>query len=118
MRGLPVVKPPWGRITAIDMKTGEHAWMMANADTPKAVKDHPDLKGVIDSAAPALPSRAGLLATKTLLFAGEGEGGSPVLRAHDKATGQILAEIELPGTQMGLPMTYVLGRPAVCRDVR
>jgi quinoprotein glucose dehydrogenase len=54
-------------------------------------------------------SRAGLLATKTLLFAGEGEGGSPVLRAHDKATGEILAKIDLPGTQTGLPMTYVWG---------
>ncbi len=106
VRGLPIVKPPWGRITAIDMKTGQHAWMMANADTPKVVAEHPALQGM------AIPrtgvaSRAGLLATRTLLFAGEGEGGSPVFRAHDKATGKILAEIALPATQTGLPMTYV-----------
>jgi glucose dehydrogenase len=106
--GLPIVKPPWGRITAIDMKTGQHAWMMANADTPKSVTDNPAVRGV---AVPrtGIASRAGLLATRTLLFAGEGEGGSPVFRAHDKATGEILAEIALPGAQTGLPMTYVWG---------
>jgi quinoprotein glucose dehydrogenase len=44
--------------------------------------------------------------TKSLLFAGEGQGGNPVFRAHDKASGEILAEIELPASQTGLPMTY------------
>jgi len=106
--GLPVVKPPWGRITAIDMTSGQHAWMIPNADTPKAIRDNPALKGV-DLRRTGIPSRAGLLATKTLLFAGEGEGGSPVLRAHDKATGAIIAEIALPATQTGLPMSYVWG---------
>jgi quinoprotein glucose dehydrogenase len=106
VQGLPLVKPPWGRITAIDLKSGQHAWMIANADTPANVVGHPALKGV------ALPrtgiaKQAGLLVTKTLLFAGEGEGGSPVLRAHDKATGAILAAIKLPASQVGLPMTYV-----------
>ena len=48
-----------------------------------------------------------MLVTKTLLFAGEGDGGSPVFRAHDKATGKILAEIPLPLSQTGLPMTYI-----------
>jgi glucose dehydrogenase len=54
------------------------------------------------------PTRAGILVTKTLVFAGEGAGGDPVLRAHEKSTGQILAEIDLPGSQNGLPMTYSL----------
>jgi len=108
VRGLPVIKPPWGRITAIDMKTGQHGWMMANADTPRNIAEHPDLKGLTFPRT-GVPSRAGLLATKTLLFAGEGEGGSPVLRAHDKATGQILASVALPGSQTGLPMTYIWG---------
>ncbi len=107
VRGLPLIKPPYGRITAIDMKSGDHAWMMANADTPRQIATNPALAGV------TLPrtgvvSRAGLLATKTLLFAGEGMQGSAVFRAHDKATGAIVAEIPLPGTQTGLPMTYVL----------
>jgi glucose dehydrogenase len=104
--GLPLIKPPWGRITAIDMKTGRQVWTMANADTPKAVRDNPALKGV-DLPRTGVPSRAGLLATSTLLFAGEGDGGSPVLRAHDKATGAIVAQIALPAAQAGLPMTYV-----------
>jgi quinoprotein glucose dehydrogenase len=90
------------------MKTGEHAWMMANADTPREIAEHADLRGV-DLGRTGVASRAGLLATRTLLFAGEGEGGSPILRAHDKASGAILAEIALPGTQTGLPMTYVWG---------
>ena len=54
------------------------------------------------------PSRAGILVTKTLLFAGEGWGGQPVFRAYDKATGQILWEAQIPaGTQTSLPMTYM-----------
>lgn len=106
VRGLPIVKPPWGRITAIDMTTGDHTWMIANANTPKAIAEHPDLKGLAIPRT-GIASRAGLLATKTLLFAGEGEGGSPIFRAHDKATGEIVAEIALPASQTGLPMTYV-----------
>lgn len=106
VRGLSVVKPPWGRITAIDMKSGAHAWMMANADTPAAVRDNPALAGV-DLPRTGVASRAGLLVTRALLFAGEGASGSPVFRAHDKATGEILAQVALPGTQTGLPMTYV-----------
>jgi quinoprotein glucose dehydrogenase len=108
VRGLPVIKPPWGRITAIDMKTGQQAWMIANADTPKNVMENPALQGVTIPRT-GIASRAGLLATRTLLFAGEGDGGSPVFRAHDKATGEILATIALPGSQTGLPMTYVWG---------
>lgn len=104
--GLPLIKPPYGRITAIDLKTGQHAWMMANADTPRRIADNPALKGVTLPRT-GIATQAGLLVTKTLLFAGEGDGGSPVFRAHDKATGRILAELALPASQVGLPMTYV-----------
>jgi quinoprotein glucose dehydrogenase len=106
VRGLPLVKPPYGRITAIDLNSGDHKWMIANGDTPPAIASNPALAGV-SLPRTGVPTRAGLLATRTLLFAGEGEGGAPVLRAHDKATGEILAEIALPGAQTGLPMTYV-----------
>jgi quinoprotein glucose dehydrogenase len=104
--GLPVVKPPWGRITAIDLNTGEHVWMLANGATPAQIAEHPALAGV-ELPRTGKPSRAGLLVTKTLLFAGEGLGGDPVFRAHDKASGEIIAEIELPATQSGIPMTYM-----------
>jgi quinoprotein glucose dehydrogenase len=103
--GLPLAKPPWGRITAIDMNTGEHAWMVANGDTPEDVVNNPALAG-IDIPRTGKPVRATLLATKTLLIAGEGWNGDPILRAHDKATGAIVGEIELPGATGSKPMTY------------
>jgi quinoprotein glucose dehydrogenase len=103
--GLPIVKPPYGRITAIDMNTGDHAWMIANADTPAAIADNPALAG-IEIPRTGVETKSGLLLTKTLLFAGEGVGGGPMLRAHNKETGEIVAEIEMPGTQTGQPFTY------------
>jgi quinoprotein glucose dehydrogenase len=105
--GLPIVKPPYGRITAIDMNKGEIAWQIANGDTPAEIKNHPLLKGV-NLPRTGSQSRAGTLVTKTLLFAGEGYGGLPVFRAYDKKTGQIAWETALPGgPQTGLPMTYL-----------
>ena len=112
-QGLPLFKPPWGRITAIDLNAGEIAWQVPNGDAPDYVKDHPALEG-IDVGRTGRPDRGGLLVTRTLLFAGEGGGmfaaygsGGNMLRAHDKATGEVVAEIELPANQTGLPMTYV-----------
>ena len=105
--GLPLVKPPWGRITAIDMNTGEHAWMIANGDTPADVVNNPALAG-IDIPRTGKMTRSTLLVTKTLLFAGEGWGADPILRAIDKATGDLIAEIELPGAVGSKPMTYMV----------
>jgi quinoprotein glucose dehydrogenase len=105
--GLPLMKPPYGRITAYDMNQGTIAWQIANGDTPPAIKNHAALKG-LDIPRTGSQSRAGLLVTKTLLFAGEGWGGQPVFRAYDKATGQIVWETTIPaGTQTSLPMTYM-----------
>jgi quinoprotein glucose dehydrogenase len=114
-QGLPIVKPPYGRITAIDLNTGDHAWMVPNGDTPEWIKNHPALKGV------TIPptgryEHVGLMVTKTLLFAGEGSGlfavppgtGGPMLRAHDKKTGEVLSEFRLPANQSGIPMTYMV----------
>jgi len=105
--GLPLAKPPWGRITAIDMNTGEHAWMVPNGDTPDDVLANPALAGV-DIPQTGKMSRATLLVTKTLLIAGEGWGGDPVLRAYDKATGAVLGKIDLPGATGAKPMTYMI----------
>ncbi|MCB1671029.1 MAG: PQQ-binding-like beta-propeller repeat protein [Pseudomonadales bacterium] len=108
VQGLEIVKPPYGRITAIDMNSGEHLWMIANADTPERMANHRLLQGV-DLPRTGIPTRAGVLLTKSLLFVAEGTGGpdaSPIFRAVDKQTGDILAEIELPNLQTGLPMTY------------
>ena len=89
--GLPLMKPPYGRITAYDMNKGEIAWQIANGDTPPAIKNIPALKG-LNIPRTGSPSHAGILVTKTLLFAGEGWGGLPMFRAYDKATGQIIWE--------------------------
>lgn len=111
--GLPLVRPPWGRITAIDLKTGQHSWTMANADTPEEVLRHEKLRGV-DIPRTGHAERVGMLVTKSLLFAGEGaglyvaRGGGNRFRAHDKGTGEILAEMELPANQSGMPMTYAI----------
>jgi len=107
---IPMIKPPWGRITAIDMDTGRKRWTIANDDTPAYIANHPALEG-IKLPRTGRPERAGLLVTRTLLFAGTGNGGGGapaegVLRAHDKDTGEILAEIPLPAHQTGVPMTY------------
>jgi quinoprotein glucose dehydrogenase len=106
--GLPLIKPPYGRITAIDMNTGEHRWMVPNGDTPDDIKSNAALKGE-SLPATGKPSKALLLVTKTLLFAGEGYGGGPILRVYDKATGKVVTELTLPATPSGKPMSYMLG---------
>ena len=107
VQGLPLLKPPYGRITAIDLNTGEHLWMIANGDTPESIRNHPALEEV-ELPRTGKATRAGLLVTKSLLFAGESWSGDPVFRAHDKNSGEIIAEIELPASQTGLPMTYAI----------
>jgi quinoprotein glucose dehydrogenase len=104
--GIPLIKPPWGRIVAVDMNTGEHKWMVPNGDTPKNIKEHPLLKGV-DIPKTGKANRFGSLVTKTLLFVGEGYDGDPYFHAYDKATGQLVASIQLPAAQSGMPMTYM-----------
>ena len=86
---IPIAKPPWGRITAIDMSSGKIKWSVANGETPEAITNNPYLKGV-EILRTGKATRAGLLLTKTLLFAGEGFGGDPVFRAHDKYNGCLL----------------------------
>jgi quinoprotein glucose dehydrogenase len=113
--GLPLVKPPWGRITAIDLNTGDHVWMVPNGIAPAYVREHEALQGV-DLGGAGNPERAPLLVTRTLLFSGDGAGlfasgpggGGPNFRALDKATGETLFEMELPANETGLPMTYML----------
>ena len=111
---LPLLKPPWGWISALDMNTGKLLWQRPNSGTPEEIKKHPQLAGV------AIPDtgnddRSALLVTKTLLFSGEGAGmygarwGGSLFRAHDKRSGELLAEIELGQRQTGVPMTYAIG---------
>ena len=116
-QGLSLVKPPWGRITAIDLNTGDHVWMIPNGPTPEAVKNHPALEGVdVDRTGSA--DASGLLVTKTLLFSGSSGlhaslppgQGSPNLLAIDKATGEVVFEYALPDglRPTAVPMTYLI----------
>ena len=111
-RGLPLVKPPWGRITAIDLNTGDHLWMVPNGE---GIRDHEALQG-LDLPKLGTPGRPAPLLTKTLLFIGEGSpsmlamprfAGGKMFRAYDKDTGEVLWEMELPAGTTGAPMTYM-----------
>src|SRR5207237_8113286 len=110
--GIPVLKPPDGRITAYNLNSGGEVWMVPNGDRPR---NHPLLK---DLHLPPLgvPNRPAPLLTKTLLCIGEGSDaviGTPQVswawgtkfRAYNKATGQVVWEIDLPSGTTGAPMT-------------
>ena len=107
VRGLPLIKPPYSRVTAINLNTGEHAWMVPAGETPAEIRNNPALQGL------TIPNTGGqsrpvVLATKTLLFIGEPGRGQLTFRAHDKATGAVVAEIPIPGGIGSSPMTYAL----------
>ena len=110
--GLPIVKPPYGRVTAYNMDKGTIVWMAANGDGPR---NHPLLNGLN---LPPLGNsgRPAPMLTKTLLFVGDssdavmgqaGISGAAKLRAFDKATGKVIAELDLPVGATGGPMTYM-----------
>ncbi len=111
--GLPLFKPPWGRITAIDLNTGDHAWMIPHGDGPREQVS----KLVGKDVGPLGSGGGGPVLTKTLLFVGQGAGGrggrsgggSNVLRAFDKSNGKVVAEVVLPAAPSGTPMTYMAG---------
>ena len=113
IRGLPLIKPPWGRITAIDLKTGDHLWQIPHGATPDNVRNHPDLQGV-EIPRTGRNGRVGTLITKTLVIAGEpgtfttpsGDVGA-MLRAYDKMTGEEVGEVYMPVGVSGSPMTYM-----------
>jgi quinoprotein glucose dehydrogenase len=107
VRGLPLVKPPYSRVTAINLNTGDHVWMAVNGDTPPAIKSNAALAGLTIPKTGA-QARPEVMATKTLLFSAEGYGGAAVLHVLDKATGATITDLTVPGTISSSPMTYAL----------
>ncbi len=113
VQGLPLIKPPYGRITAIDLDKGDIKWQIAHGETPDAIKNHPALKGVTIPRT-GQPGYVGTLVTKTMVIAGEsrftrtsaGQRGA-MLRAYDKADGHELGALYMPAPQSGTPMTYM-----------
>ncbi len=114
IEGMPLLKPPYGRISAINLDRGEIVWQIAHGETPDNVRNNPALKGL------TIPrtGRAGIigvLTTKTLVIAGEagffttpsGARGA-MLRAYDKATGNEVGAVYMPAPQTGSPMTYMI----------
>lgn len=107
-QGLPLFKPPYSRITAIDLNSGDHAWMQPNGDGDR----YRNLPMLQDLELPPLggDGRGGPVLTKTLLVSAltaGGTDGGPRLVARDKATGEIVGSIDLPGGAIGTPMTYL-----------
>lgn len=112
--GIPLIKPPWGRITAIDLKQGEILWQVPHGETPDNIKNHPLLQG-IDIPRTGRIGRVGTLITKSLVIAAEsggtitlpsGEEGA-YLRAYDKVTGADAGQVIVPAAASGSPMTYM-----------
>lgn len=109
-QGLPVWKPPYSRMTAIDLNTGEHLWMIPTGDGNR-IRDNPLLAGLDLPPLGGDVGLAGPLLTRTLLIYPLTRGGTedgPRLVAYDKATGAELASVDLPGTAIGTPMTYII----------
>jgi quinoprotein glucose dehydrogenase len=114
VQGLPLLKPPYGRITAINLETGDFRWQIAHGETPDNVRNHPALKG-LKIPRTGRAGNLGPLCTKTLLICGEaGFFTNPqavrgaMLRAYDKGTGEEKGAVYLPAPQSGCPMTYML----------
>ena len=114
VRGLPLLKPPYGRITAIDLDKGEIVWQVAHGQTPDNVRNNPALAG-LDIPRTGSASLIGTLTTKSLVIAGEGVNVTmpdgkkgAMLRAYDKATGKDAGAVYMPAPQTGSPMTYML----------
>jgi quinoprotein glucose dehydrogenase len=113
VEGLPLLKPPYGRITAYDMNAGTIVWQVAHGETPDDVRKHPALQG-LQIPRTGQPGIIGTLVTKTLVIAGEPEFTTTasglrgaMLRAYDKQTGKEVGSAYLPAPQSGSPMTYM-----------
>ena len=111
-QGLPLIKPPYGRITAINLNTGNHVWMVPNGDGPRNDPAFKDLK------LPPLgqPGRAAPLLTRSFLFMGEGDrvgismpkfSGGNMFRAYDKKTGKVVWEADLGAGTTSPPISYM-----------
>ena len=112
--GLPLIKPPYGQIVALDLNEGEILWDAVHGETPDSIRNHPALVG-LDISRTGQAGRVGLLVTKTLVIAGDGgsytnaDGDQEaLLRAYDKLTGEQLGSLAMPAQQTGSPMTYAI----------
>jgi quinoprotein glucose dehydrogenase len=119
VQGLPMVKPPYGVLTAVDLNRGDILWQVPHGDTPDSVRNHPRLRGmnIPKTGQPEATHSGGvgLVVTKTLVILGDGMVTGPpgrprgaMLRAYNKATGEQVGEVWMPAQQSGSPMTYMV----------
>jgi quinoprotein glucose dehydrogenase len=112
---LPLIKPPYGTITAISLDQGTIVWQIAHGETPDVVRNYPAFKGMNIARTGQQTYNIGTLITKTLVIAGEGQVTTTadhprgaMLRAYDKATGKEVGAVYMPAPQSGSPMTYMV----------
>jgi len=115
VEGLPLVKPPYGRLTATNLEKGTQSWQVAHGETPDEIRNHPALKGLTIPRT-GMIGKIAPLTTKSLVIIGDpqtytDEQGRKAarLRAYDKQTGEEKGAVFLPAQQTGSPMTYMLG---------
>src|SRR5207245_342004 len=113
--GLPLIKPPYGTISAINLDRGEIVWQIAHGETPDVVRNHEALKGLNIPRTGQQTYNVGTLVTKTLVIAGEGQitttadhPRGAMLRAYDKPTGKEVGAVSMPAPESGSPMTYMI----------
>jgi len=113
--GLPLIKPPYGTISAINLDKGEIVWQIAHGETPDLIRNHSALKGLTIPRTGQETWNVGTLVTKTLVIAGDGvvtttaeHPRGAMLRAYDKGTGKEVGAVYMPAPESGSPMTYML----------
>ncbi len=124
VQGLPIVKPPYGVLAAIDLNSGDMKWRVPHGDTPDSVRNNPLLAG-LNIPKTGQQGSVGLMVTKTLVVLGDpqvttvpGRGRGAMFRAYDKQTGQEVGAVQMPAGQSGSPMTYMVdGRQYMIVDV-
>jgi quinoprotein glucose dehydrogenase len=115
VQGLPIAKPPYGVLSAINLDRGELVWQVPHGDTPDNIRNHPLLRGMnIPKTGQSGTSGVGLMVTRSIVVMGDPQVTSPpgrprgaMLRAYDKKTGQEVGAVLMPAPQSGSPMTYM-----------
>ena len=115
IQGMPLFKPPYGRITAIDLNKGDIVWQVPHGQTPDEVRNNPALKGLTIPKT-GQSGNVGLVVTKSLVIMGDplfstppGRPRGAMLHAYDKKTGAEVGAGWMPAPQSGSPMTYSYG---------
>jgi len=115
VQGLPLIKPPYNLISAINLDRGEILWQVPHGDTPDAVRNSPLLQGLNIPRTGQPGYNIGTLVTKTLVIAGDGQVTTTpehprgaMLRAYDKVTGKEVGAVFMPAPESGSPMTYMV----------